>query len=153
MREYVDSQEFFDLLYNDVNFCNGLGKIMLAAGMLETNLRTYLNLKGIKQKNKKSTLGALISTLKKNNLLSRNGEMHFEDLKLKRNYLAHSLYDLFSHKIEQTVLPRENLVEMDVEMFAEKAQTLAGDLIFFAKDVQRQVEQHQEQGLSKDQLL
>ena len=131
MSKFEDSTEFFELLYNDVQFCDGLGKVMLAAGKLERTLRSYLSSKGIEPKSKRATLGILVRLLKESGLLSRNGEMHFDDLLLKRNYLAHSLYDLFSGNIEQSILPRENLEESDVDIFADRAHGFAGDLQHF----------------------
>ena len=103
MSDFEDSTEFFELLYNDVRFCEGLGKVMLAAGKLERTLQSYLSSKGIEPKNKRATLGVLVGLLKESGLLSSNGKMHFDDLLLKRNYLAHSLYDLFSGNIEQSI--------------------------------------------------
>ncbi len=61
--------------------------------------------------------------------------MHFDDLVLKRNYLAHSLYDLFSAEIAETILPRDRLVEMDKDIFTERAHNLAGDFQYFAEIV------------------
>ena len=36
--DFVAPQEFFRLLYQESEFCDGVGKVMLAAGMLETDL-------------------------------------------------------------------------------------------------------------------
>lgn len=132
---FITPEEFFLLLYEESEFCDGVGKVMLAAGMLETNLRRYLNAKGVKGVCSKSTFGSMVKRLKDRSLLSRNGEMHFDDLVLKRNYLAHSLYDLFSRVIDETILPRDELARMDVETFADKAQTLAEEFLFFSRHV------------------
>jgi hypothetical protein len=137
--------EFFDKLYADKSFCEGIGKMVLTAGKLESVLRVYLSTQGIDVPEKRATLGALTEKLKERNLLSKNGEMHFEDLKTKRNYLAHKLYDLFSDRIEETILPRNDLVDLDVEMFAEKASSLAYDLDQFALIVQREIIKHNKQ--------
>ena len=45
--DFVPPEKFFDLLYNDVEFCEGVGKVMLSASKLETNLRKYLKAKHI----------------------------------------------------------------------------------------------------------
>ena len=108
---------------------------MLAAGMLETNLRLYLKAKGIKTIRSNSTLGYMVKQMKDCHLLTRNGEMHFDDLVLKRNYLAHNLYDLFSEVIEETILPCSQLVDADIHMFRDRALSLAEDFLLFAKHV------------------
>lgn len=110
---------------------------MLSAGVLETNLRRYLKTKGISGVKENSTLGGMVKLLKKHDLLSQNGLKHFNDLAKKRNYLAHSLYDLFTHEIAETILPRTDLDNMDVEIFSERANTLASDFLHFAKMVAR----------------
>ena len=79
--DFVPPQQFFDLLYKDGEFCEGIGKVMLSASKLETNLRKYLKAKHIVF-GSKATLGVLVTKLIDNSLLTRNGEMHFEDLAL-----------------------------------------------------------------------
>ena len=133
--DFVPPDEFFELLYQETEFCDGVGKTMLSASRLETNLRRYLKARGIRGIGEKSTLGTLVNKLKDHGLLTRNGVMHFDDLVLKRNYLAHSLYDLFSAEIEETILPRDELVEMDADIFSERAQDLASYFSHFAKMV------------------
>lgn len=134
--DFVPPEQFFELLYNDIEFCDGVGKVMLSASKLETNLRKYLKDKHITSRSK-STLGNLVTKLIENNLLSRNGEMHFKDLALKRNYLAHSLYDLFTKEIEETMLEREKLVAEDTDIFIYRAYQLAEDFLHFAKIVSK----------------
>lgn len=128
---FVPNRQFFDLLFKDSEFCEGVGRVMLAAGLLETNLRRYLEGKGLKI-GRRNTLGSMVRLMKEDQLLSRNGTMHFDDLTLKRNYLAHSLYDLFSEQIEETILPGSELVEMDIDIFREKANQLAEDFFHFS---------------------
>lgn len=130
--DFVPLEEFFRVLYGHRSFCAGLGRVMLAAGRLETNLRAYLKLKEVTGVRTNSTLGSLVRQLKVNDLLTRNGEMHFDDLTLKRNYLAHSPYRLFSEEIEQTLLPSHELVMEDVSLFEERVNALAEDFMFFA---------------------
>lgn len=108
---------------------------MLAAGMLETNLRSYLKTKGITNVRANATLGYMVKKMKEHQLLSQNGEMHFDDLVQKRNYLAHNLYDLFSEVIEESILPGSQLVDVDVHLFSDKAHQLADDFLHFAKHV------------------
>ena len=132
--DFVPPEQFFELLYNDVEFCDGVGKVMLSASRLETNLRKYLKAKDIKH-SPKSTLGNLVTKLIENNLLTKNGQIHFNDLALKRNYLAHSLYDLFTKEIEETILERDELTALDTDVFIYRARTLAEDFLHFANIV------------------
>jgi hypothetical protein len=73
----------------------------------------------------------MVALLKKNRLLTRNGESHFDDLVHKRNYLAHSLYDLFTAEIDESILERENLVKEDVDIFIYRAEGLTKDFLLF----------------------
>lgn len=132
---FVLPQEFFDHLYQEKEFCEEIGRVILSASRLETNLRRYLKAKGVKNVRSKSTLGVLVEKLKENKMLSSNGCMHFDDLVLKRNYLAHNLYDLFTAEIEETILPRTELTKSDVHMFVERAHVLADDFLYFAQFV------------------
>jgi len=131
----IPKNEFYRVLYEDHKFCEELGKVMLAASMLESNLKTYLKGRNVQKVNKKAALGRLVLLMKQHNILSKNGRMHFEELILKRNYLAHNLYDLFCNDLEETILPSENLVEMDIDIFREKANVLVQDLIYFSEIV------------------
>ena len=109
---------------------------MLAASKLETSLRKYLKNRKIPH-NPKSTLGNLVFKLEENNLLSFNGKIIFTDLAKKRNYLAHSLYDLFTKEIEETILEREDLTEGDTDIFIYRARQLARDFLLFSEIVEK----------------
>ena len=143
--DFVEPREFFIMLYSDAKFCTGLGKVMLAAGMLETNLRCYLGDKQIKFKNC-DALGSLVCKLKVADLLSENGKIHFSTLTAKRNYLAHNLYGLFSKELEETILSREQLVSADTSIFIERVEILSDDFVYFADFVAKA-------DRSKDKLL
>lgn len=132
--DFVPPEKFFEILYNEVEFCDGVGKVMLSASKLETNLRNYLKARDIKC-SPKSTLGNLVTKLIENNLLTKNGQIHFSDLALKRNYLAHSLYDLFTKEIEETILERDKLTALDTDIFIYRARILSDDFLHFANIV------------------
>lgn len=129
--DFVEPEDFFRQLNGDKDFCCGLGKVMLAAGMLESNLRGYLNARSI-DCNRTATLGNLVKTLKAADLLTENGKRHFDDITRKRNYLAHNLYGLFSKELEETILPREQLVSIDALIFIDRVEALAQDFAFFS---------------------
>lgn len=132
--DFVPPEQFFEILYDNTEFCDGVGRVMLSASKLETNLRKYLKAKNIVF-NPKSTLGSLVTKLKENDLLTQNGQMLFHDLVLVRNYLAHSLYDLFTKEIEKTILLRDNLYAEDIDIFIYRAYQLAEDFLHFAEIV------------------
>lgn len=129
--DFIEPQEFFRQLYNDRDFCCGLGKLMLASGALETNLRLYLDARSIKY-GQASTLGSLIKKLKDADLLTENGQTHFEDIARKRNYLTHNLYGLFSKELDETLLPREMLVSIDASIYVQRVEELVEDFLFFS---------------------
>jgi len=134
---FVPTEHFFDLLYNDVEFCNGMGKVMLSASKLETSLRKFLKTKHIKF-NPKATLGNLVTILIENNLLSENGQIHFKNLALQRNYLAHNLYALFTKEIEETIIIGiDELTAEDTDVFIYRAYQLAEDFLFFSEIVSK----------------
>ncbi len=93
--------EFYNHLYQSDDFCTALGRVMLSASKLEILLKQYLRLHGNEIPEKKATLGNLISHLKKNNLLTKNGELHFGQANIQRNYLIHNLYGSFVNEIER----------------------------------------------------
>ena len=120
--------EFFERLYADQEFFSALDKMTLAAGRFESNLRTFLSLNGEHIPEDQATFGKLILELKKHDLLSENGVLVLRTLKMQRNYLIHSLFDLFSARVDETVLPRSDLVPEDVSLFTEKAWILEQNL-------------------------
>jgi hypothetical protein len=136
-----DFLEFFERLYADEKFCEALGRMTLAAGRFESNLRAFLNLKGVHVPDAEATLGSLTSKLRKHGLLSENSLQVLRMLKVQRNYLTHSLFDLFSARVEETVLPRAGLVPMDVTLFTEKAWELEQNLSGLSSIVEKQIAQ------------
>lgn len=124
---------FLDLLFKDDEFCKGVGRTILASGMLETAFKSLFNECGFSISQRKPTLGSFIRYLKSKKLLTVNGEIHFDTITQQRNYLAHCIPDLFEENIEETILPSENLTEGDVVLYAERANELAENLMFFVE--------------------
>lgn len=133
--------QFFERLYVDQEFGGAIGRMTLAAGRFESNLRNFLKLSGVHVSTGEATLGSLIAKLKKHDLVSDNGVEVLRELKRQRNYLIHSLFDLFSGRIEETVLPRTNLIPMDVILFAEKAWQLEENLNGLSSIVEERIVQ------------
>ena len=119
----AEGLEFFDLLYADKNFCKEFGRCMLAASRLETKLIAYFMKKKILKKPEKHTLGTLIRLAEKNNMLNQILPA-MKVMKNQRNYLTHNLYFLFSGLINETLLPRSDLIDSDVDMFTDRASQL-----------------------------
>lgn len=125
--EPVTGQEFFDLLYRDDEFCAQFGRTLLAAGRLESELKQYLDAQSIPLKNKRSTLGQLLRLLEKHELLQRM-QPSLELLTTQRNYLTHNLFELLMGFIEETLLPRTDLLDSDVHTYTEKVWQLEENL-------------------------
>jgi len=145
--------EFYDLLERNEDFCCALGKAMLTASKLEILLKQYLKIHGKVVSEKRATLGNLIKILKENGHLTKNGEIHFGQAGLQRNYLIHNLYGSFVDEIERKFLPVGDLVEMDVEIYTEKVQQTAESFDVYAKIVQGALEKrnnHSQQDVKAD---
>ena len=134
--------DFYQLLYDDPRFCQAIGKVMLSASKLESRLRKYLEIQGTTVEIKKATLGKLINELKAGNYLSKNMEWILLDLKIQRNYLSHSIYDLLAEEIEETILDREDLVPMDVMYYAEKVEETADNCSHIARIIHEHIQKH-----------
>lgn len=134
--------EFYELLERNDEFCCALGRVMLVASKLEVLLKQYLKLQGKEVSEKQATLGNLIKLLRENGHLTLNGEIHFGQASLQRNYLIHNLYGSFVDEIEQSLLPVDGLVDMDVEVYTEKTLQTVEDFDDYAELVQRAIEKH-----------
>ncbi len=128
--------EFYQELSLDDEFCKELGRAMLAAGRLETELIRYLSRSGVSDNLRKANLGRLIRVAKKREVLSQLVPA-LETLNFQRNYLAHNIHALFSGLIEETVLERTGLLDSDTHLFMERAWQLAEDLNSLAVIVEK----------------
>jgi hypothetical protein len=135
--ESVSATAFFKLLIADDEFCKQLGRAVLAAGQLESELKLFLSRNEITQDTKKKTLGNLIDLLKSKKLLSKM-QPALEQLRDQRNYLTHNIHALFAGLVEETILPRTDLLDSDVDVFMERAWQLAENLLGLAEAVARQ---------------
>jgi len=120
-------EEFYVELSRDDDFCKELGKAMLAAGRLESEIIRYLTKAGISNGLQKANLGRLIQAMEKHELLS-DLVQHFKDLNRQRNYLAHNIHALFHGLIEETVLESTGLLDSDTHTFTERAWQLSENL-------------------------
>ncbi len=119
--------EFYKLLYENDDFCKELGQAILAAGRLEAELINYINKQNVEEKTKKANLGKIIIIAKKHKLLEKMVPV-LETIKDQRNYLTHNIYALFSGLVEETILPRSELLDSDVWSYTERAWELKENL-------------------------
>ena len=116
----LEPEEFFQELSRDDEFCKELGRAMLAAGRLESELTKYLDHAGVPDDLRKANLGRLIRVAKKRETLVQLVPV-LETLNFQRNYLAHNIHALFYGLIEETVLERTGLLDSDTHLFMENA--------------------------------
>ncbi|WP_309500174.1 hypothetical protein [Sulfurovum sp.] len=122
-------EPFFNLLLIDDIFCQELGRVLLLSGKLESILSQYLEKNKIKLFKNKATLGNLINELDKNGLLSSNLKAILSMMKTQRNYLSHSIYDLLTYQIDETILEREVIIDSDVMTYTERVLNLKENLL------------------------
>ena len=120
----------------------------LAVGRFESNLRAYLKLRSVSV-SKQAAFGSLISKLDKHCLLSENGVQVLRTLKRQRNYLTHSLFDLFSTRVDEILLPRTDLVLKDVSLFVEKVRELEQNISGLSRIVEERITGMDKQAISK----
>ncbi len=134
--------EFYELLSEDNEFCQVLGRLMLVASKLEVLIKQYLRLHGKEVRERQATLGHLIKLLKKNSHLSKNGEMHFQQANMQRNYLIHNLYASFENEIEINLLSVEDLVEMDVLVYTQQVSITVEDFTLYCEMVTEGIDKY-----------
>ncbi len=111
------SLDFYELLLESPEFCHKLGKLTLLAGKLESELKALILKNGINKNLRVATLGKLKSICKDNNLVDESTLEDLEFIHERRNYLTHRLFPLFNDEIDITLLPRDDLNDMDAEMY------------------------------------
>ncbi len=125
--EPSEGLDFYSLLCKDDEFCQELGRAVLAAGRLESALIQYVSQNAPSRNTTRATLGQLITRAKKHDMLSRMLPA-LESVRDQRNYLTHSIHALFSGLVEETILERSNLLDSDVNLFIDRAWQLADNL-------------------------
>ncbi len=127
--DFVKGLDFYDLLWGNDEFCMELGRVVLAAGRLESILKEFINKRSPNEKTHKATLGKLINIAKANEPnLSKNIITVLEELTFQRNYLTHNIHSLFIGQIEETVLESTNLTNGDVSRYIDVAWQLQESL-------------------------
>jgi hypothetical protein len=142
--------ETYEDLSADHGFCESLGQMALAAARLESDLRAYLVLNDILVSDK-ATLGTLVTSLRRNGLLSENGNGILRTLTEQRNYLTHSLYDLFVARIDEGLMLREELEEKS--LLSDRAFVLQENMIGVAETAEERIAQLKRGELEGDRTL
>ena len=131
--EPTEGIKFFALLLESDEFTSELGKVALVSGKLEAELIIFLKQYRIKGNYKHATLGSLIDTVEKNNLLDRNLISALRLAAKQRNYITHNIYALFTDLIDETILERSSLLDSDVQLYFERAWQLKENLVHLAE--------------------
>ena len=133
----VSGAKFFELLINSEQYCAELGRVVLAAGRLESLLILYLRDNCPSEIDSKSTLGKLIAYAKEHDLLTDLIQA-LEIIKEQRNYQMHNIYNLLMGMIKQTILEGENLIDSDVHTYIERALQLKENINALSDIVERE---------------
>ncbi|MFC3154575.1 hypothetical protein [Gilvimarinus japonicus] len=132
----VEGLAFFELLNESQDFCAELGRVVLAAGRLESLILGLVQAPEGEAPFHRSTLGQLIAYAEKHKDL-KPLVPHLKEVKNQRNYLTHSIYALLSDQIEETRLERHGLLDSDVSTYTERAWELKNNLNALADIVER----------------
>lgn len=127
--EQVDGKTFFKFLSANNEFCCHLGRAVLAAGRLETQLKLYLRAHSIQADTDRATLGQLLGLLEQHALLEKM-QPHIDLLKRQRNFLTHNVHAVLSGLKEDDLIGDEvkELLDSDVDLYGERAWQLAQNL-------------------------
>lgn len=129
--------EFFTLLCESRDFCEAMGRMTLTAGRVESELKHFFKLTTGKEAPAKATMGKLVQLMRAEGLLSENGERAMQRNIEQRNYFIHSLFDLFSGRVDETLFPRSD--HADVDVFVEYAGILDHNLCRLSEIVQARI--------------
>ncbi len=135
--EVTPGPEFYKLLYANNEFCANLGRSILAAGRLESELKLLINRHSSDRDMTKATLGRLIVYARGYELLTKMLPV-LETLKDQRNYLTHNIHALLTGLIEETVLEGGELLAGDVFTYSERAWQLTENLNHLADIVSKE---------------
>ena len=124
--------DFFNQLMESEEFNKELGMLTLAAGRLEAELMHFFKRNEISKDLSRFTLGKLIQFGKTNGLLDKNLASALDWTCKQRNYITHNIYALFTEMIDETMLPKNNLIDTDVLTYTDKAWETKKNLIDLA---------------------
>jgi hypothetical protein len=140
----------YEDLSADHDFCESLGRMTLAAARLESDLRAFLLLNNVRV-SENATLGGLVAALKREGFVSANADGILRTHTKQRNYLTHSLYDLFTARIDEGLMYREDLE--DTSLLTDRAFVLEDNLRGLAETAERRIGEFQRGELERNPLL
>lgn len=120
----IKGEDFYNLLFESQEFTSELGKVTLASGKLEAELKIFLSKKDITGFSERATLGTLITIGEQHNVFDNNLLMSLRLITKQRNYITHNIYALFTEIIDETILEKSNLLDSDVHSYIERAWQL-----------------------------
>jgi len=85
-------------------------------------------------------MGALIKIAEKNSLLEKLVPI-LSEIKDQRNYFTHNIHALFVGLIDETILPKNDLIDLDIESYISKAEQLDKNLSGLA-DIMEKYNEH-----------
>jgi hypothetical protein len=138
-KEYAMGREFFEQLYEDDEFSAALGRLTMSLDRFESNLRAFLKTSGAKTVDGRATIRELIPRLKAHGFVTDNGVKVLNAVEFGADYLTHRLFDLFSERIDETALPRTDLVPADTILYAERARDAGYELDELSKIVEKRL--------------
>ncbi|MHA2938166.1 hypothetical protein ACXJY6_07690 [Vibrio sp. RC27] len=130
------SHSFYEQLIQNPTFCEKLGRLTLMANQLESVLKSLIKSAGITKKLDKATLGVLKQICEDNEIIDDGVIEDLIFIHTRRNYLIHNLFPLFNEEIDVTLLPRDNLSELDAEhYFPECVEILIDRIQYVLSDL------------------
>jgi hypothetical protein len=148
MTNKISGEKFFEKLYQNEEFCNKLGKIILLASKLEVLLIKLIE-NSSADTNYNLTMGKLIEKVEKLELLPKNTIEVLKPLCEQRNDFTHNIFIILSDLIEdsklieninlgksfikkeitiQRIEEKEELSYDDIQLYIERAYQLEDNL-------------------------
>lgn len=123
-------KSFFNTLYDNNDFTQALGRLVMSSARFETCLKRYININGKVAYQEKSTLGKLLELLIKNHDLPGTTVEQFQFLLHQRNYFVHKLHIYLSEYPSNEFqlfqfINRANSVSEEMELFCNALEEAA----------------------------
>lgn len=116
------SHSFYEELLASDEFAMALGRLTLSAARLETEIKSYMQRKGIEDAASAAPLGVLINKLAGSHKIDLTTSENLLALVKQRNY--------FTHKLHEYLTDYKNMSD-EVEKFTNRAKELKKQMDFF----------------------
>lgn len=159
MTNKINGENFFEELYQNEEFCNKLGKIILLASKLEVLLIKLIE-NSSADTNYNLTMGKLIEKVEKLELLPKSTIEALRPLCEQRNHLTHNIFIILLDLIEDSKLieninsnksyvkkeifkqlleEKEEFTYYDVQLYIERAYQLEDNLRDFTESINKKI--------------